>query len=151
MIPEAFPAGYSAVIVPEQDSLSIGGYEFPSGTKVSVSQTRRMTKTVINGRKGSIKEEAGFDDWQVRISFSLLSDGYLFSATGESMLNQLKKIKRLWQKEGALEVTNLRMNSLGIKKLVLESFRLPDNPNYYQQAIEISALSDEDYKLGEEV
>lgn len=151
MIPEEFPAGYIPVIVTEQNPLVIGTYQFPPATRCTLSQQRRINKTVINGRKGTIKEESGLDDWQVNIEFQLLTQGFVFSLEGKSMRQELKTLRRFWTQEGALDVTNLRMNTLGIKKLVLEKFSLPDPETHYQQKVQISALSDEDYKLGEEV
>lgn len=154
-MPAAFPAGYISpeFLVGDTDRLTLGdelfGYEFPSATKISLRQEKIITATKINGRKGTIKEMSGFDDWQIRIEFTLLAATYSFSLPLlQSMLSKLKELRSLWIDQTSLPVINDRLNALKIKNVVLKTFELPDSGIQYNQPIILTALSDEeDYSL----
>ncbi|MCE9499763.1 MAG: DUF6046 domain-containing protein [Leptospira sp.] len=150
------PAGYipPQLITGDADPLFLGeseitGYEFPSGTKISLSQEKIITATKINGRKGTIKEMSGFDDWQITIEFPLLAATYSISLGPlvESMIRKLKNLKKLWLDPDSIPVLNEKMNALGIKYLVIKKFEIPDAPIQYNQPVKLTCLSDEEYNL----
>lgn len=139
------------------DSLILGGYplppyvKFPAGTKVILRQSKIISVTNVNGLSGTIKEVSGMGDWQISIEAQLVALTYsaLFtSAIGaDSLLTQLKDIRALWLKMERLEITNERLEAMGITHIVLKDFNLPDNVTYYDQQVRLEALSDHEYDL----
>ncbi len=150
-LPELLPATYLPFNVTEQDTLKISDYDFPPGTKVSIGGGRRITKTQIDGAKGSVKEVAGQADWTVSISFLILSDSYLFAVpgvtgTGKTMIQELKTLRRLLEGNSSLPIINFRLNSLGIKQVLIERWNIPDS-NQYHQPVSLECISDNEYDL----
>ncbi|PKL30605.1 MAG: hypothetical protein CVV45_16665 [Spirochaetae bacterium HGW-Spirochaetae-10] len=149
------------------DDLIVGDYpagtyiRFPPGTKVTLRQNKIMSKTHVNGLDGTIKEVSGVGDFQITIEARLVALTYssllgsktiegIASKAGyalQSLLTQLKNIRKVWEMTEHLPVTNERLDALGIEYIVLETFHIPDNATYYDQAVRIEALSDHDYDL----
>lgn len=156
-----FPAGYipPEFITGDTDKLIIGSgflseYEFPSGTKITLRRSKIIVKTKITGMVGTVKELSGYDDWNITIEFPLLAAIYgagFFAPPPnpliETMIQKLKNLKELWEKNETLYLTHSGLNALGIKHVVLESFSLPNAEIQYKQPVSIVALSDEEYDL----
>ncbi len=144
--PEVEPAAYLPLNVSEEDRLMISDYDFPPGTKVEISGGRRVTKTEIDGAKGSIKEVAGQTDWQISISFYILTPSYFKTDKGKSMILELKKLRRLVEGNTPLPIINFRINSLGITKVLIERWQLPDS-SQFNQPVKLECVSDNEYEL----
>lgn len=52
----------------------MGNFRLPIASVISLSRKKIMTKTPINGGRGSVKEIYGFDDWQITINGFLIPD-----------------------------------------------------------------------------
>lgn len=119
-------------------------YEFPPDIRVDLRQSKVFSSTKIAGRVGTIKEVSGFDDWQINIRFMFTSPAYsLAIPLMDSMLTKLKDLKKVWEKESILSVTNDRLQKLGIEYLFLKEIDLPDGESYWLQPVVIQALSDD--------
>ncbi|MCB1157706.1 MAG: hypothetical protein KDK45_09400 [Leptospiraceae bacterium] len=131
-------------------------YTFPADVRVDLRQDKVYSSTRIAGRKGTVKEVSGFDDWQATIRFMMVSPIYnasLINKAGEavgfdnglvdSMLDKLKELKKIWLKEAIMKVTNSRLNELDINYLFLKSLDLPDGESYWIQPVTIQAVSDD--------
>lgn len=123
--------------------LIIGGYEFPVGTKVNLNQEKVMSTTKINGLNGTIKELSGFDDWHITIEFLYIPD----IATNLNALDELDSLHDVWKEVESLEVINLKMNYLGISKMVLTRFEIPNPDREFELNVRIEGLSDNDIDL----
>lgn len=175
IIPPAFPAGYipPEIITGDTDKLVIGGeiesfmgqtssyfgtsddsYEFPSGTKITISQMKNIVTTKVIGRNGTVKEMTGMGDWDINIEFmiyaSLYGSGILSPGDSvdigiteiESILKKLKNLKKIWEKNGTLPVYQEKLNALGIEYIVLERMDLNDPESQWMQPVKIRAKSD---------
>ncbi len=132
----------------DEDPLRIGDMDFPPGTLLTLSQAKVITKTKISGRKGTVKESSGFDDWQIGIEVTIIANDNKYGE--DAMIPKLKEFRKLWQEKKSLKVFNMRLNALGIKSLVLEKINIPDNKTYYLEKIRIDASSDEEHTLDQQ-
>jgi Domain of unknown function (DUF6046) len=104
---------------------------------VSVSQAKQIIKTQIQGRDGSVKEYIGDDDYNVQIV------GTLTGANGVQPLNDLINLKKLLNAPIPLDVSCEYLYSLGIFKLVVESYDLPqDAGGISYQTFTINCISE---------
>jgi hypothetical protein len=156
-------AGGYLTVVKDHDPCRLDKVLLPAGTKISARRQKIMTVTKVAGRKGTIKEISGFDDWQIDFSINLAAAAYSglavqfptvsISAQGvdyampQNLIDQIKKLHELFAAKSAVPVYNERLNSIGITHLVLTDFDLPDNPSIYLQEVHISAVSDDDQGL----
>lgn len=147
-------------------SPKIQRFEFPPETKISLRRSRIMSATKVNGRRGTVKETSGFDDWQITIEYDIRLPVYslLFSEDQEprngtfsqdlkdvfgfkEILTEIRDLNLLSLEEERLSVENERLNALDIEYLVISDISFPNNPVYHEQTVRISALSDTEYEL----
>lgn len=148
--PAILSGGYiaPAFLTQETDPLILISMEgntlkLPAGTQVGVSQARRLTITQVNGLKGTVKESAGYEDWQVSVSGTFFAPGYIVGVPGvPSIIQQIRSLSSIWKREEELTVTNMRLNALGITSVIMEKLDLPDAPSEYMQPFSFSLLSD---------
>ncbi|RHX92012.1 DUF6046 domain-containing protein [Leptospira stimsonii] len=159
--PPALPAGYipPEIITGDTDRLIIGAdslseYEFPSATKIKVSQDKKIELTSIPGGKGTVKELTGYGDWRITVDFTILAAVYgagLLAAPSnplvKTMIQKIRELKKLWESNETLYLNHSMLNALGIKNVVCETFSLPDGPIQFSQEVNITFLSDEEYDL----
>jgi len=145
--PPIFSGGYiaPAFLTDDTDPLILVAREgdvlrLPAGTAVAASQARRLTITQVNGLKGTVKEMAGFEDWQVSVSGNFVSAGYIIGVP--SIIMQVRRLNSFWKRESELTVTNMKLNSLGITTVVMERIDIPDAPSDYMQPFSFTLLSD---------
>lgn len=130
--------------------LIIGGYKFPVGTKVSLNQEKVLSTTKINGLNGTIKEISGFDDWHITIEYFFipaLPVGIAARASHLMMLDELDSLHDVWKEVESLEVINLKLNYLGISKMVLTRFEIPHPDREFELNVRIEGLSDNEIDL----
>ncbi|ASV10624.1 hypothetical protein B2G51_01190 [Leptospira santarosai] len=159
--PPIAPAGYipPEIITGDTDRLVISpgvlsDFEFPSGTKITLRNEKRIIFTAIPGRSGTVKELTGQDDWTITIECSLLAAVYgagLLAAPSnpliKTMIQQIKEIKRIWENTESIGLTHSLLNALGIKNVVCKSVQLPNAVIQYNQPITFVFLSDNDIDL----
>lgn len=118
-------------------------YLLPVEPLISVTGRNIITRRqVAKGKaRGSIKERWTQDDYQVKIS------GVLISYTENRYPSEdVEKLRRLCE-ASSLEVENPLLYLFGINKIVVESYDFPFTSGLQNQAYEISAYSDDIYKL----
>lgn len=154
--PPIAPAGYipPEIITGDTDRLLVGDYEFPSATKITCRQEKRIQFTPIPGKTGTIKELTGYDDWNITVEFTILAAVYgagLLSAPSnplvKTMIQKMKELRAIWESKETLSVTHAMLKAYGIKNVVCKSFQIPNSPIQYNQPITIVFVSDEEFDL----
>ena len=103
----------------------------------SVSQSKKIITTEIQGRDGTVKEYIGLDDYQIQMT-GRISGGY--NVYEKELVAQLKKILSVGQ---PLAVSSWYLQNLGITDLVIKDFNFGQNEGEYStQYFTINALSD---------
>jgi len=110
------------------------------------SMTKKIVKTEIPGRNGTIKEFIGEDDWQITINGLMVADN------GVSTMDEIISYKNILTANSLLPlsipVVCTYLNNLDIFNIVIEDFTLEQDPGgYSQQRFTINALSDKDILL----
>ncbi|AXR68232.1 DUF6046 domain-containing protein [Leptospira mayottensis] len=140
MILDPIPGGtFLAVTGSDLDPVIIQGYRCPRGTKVTLSQEKNYSKSVVPGREGTIKEVVGFYDWLITIEFEFVS------STGLQLgaISELREIKSKWRETGSLSIIHPKINALGIVKILLTRIEFPDEDRSYELPVRIEAISDD--------
>lgn len=136
-------------------------YTLPADARIDVrrdkiySATRIDSPEGIAGRASTVKEVSGLDDYQVSIRFMLVSPIYNMSIETpsvagmdsfsliDSMIKKIKELRKIWQEESVMQVTNERLKALAIEYLFLKNIDLPDGETYWVQPVTIQAVSDD--------
>jgi len=109
---------------------------------LSVSQSKEIVKTKINGRSGTIKEYIALGDYEVSIS------AILTGANGVYPKDSVQPMIAMLECPGEITVTSWYLNMFSINSIVINSYSLSqDEGGYSRQAISISASSDQTANL----
>lgn len=114
---------------------------------VNVSLQKEIVKTVVVGRKGTIKEYICDGDYQLSISVGLVAvndSGEIIDQYPERAVAQLREIL---ERPEALEVSSVFLGLFGISRIVVTGFSARQMTHSNRQVIEISAVSDDDYLI----
>lgn len=109
---------------------------------MSVSMSKNIVKTSINGRKGTVKEYINDGDYTISIS------GGIYAQNGKYPTDDVRTFIALMQEPAPLKVTSKFLKYFSIHNIVVESYNLPQSEGFTNlQAFEISAISDEPIEL----
>lgn len=104
---------------------------------LTVSQAKKIIKTEIDGRDGTVKEYIGLDDYQVTVN------GVITAKNGRRPLNEIAALKKMLDAPIPIEVANTYLQNLGINYLVLDSYELAEQEGGYSyQTFSLNFLSD---------
>ena len=102
------------------------------------------TGLVGQTRKGTVKELISVDDYEITIRGVALN----YASKKIYPEDAVKKLHDLFLRNEALEVECAITALLGIQRLVIKEFSLPDMPGVqHAQAYEFQCVSDEDFDL----
>lgn len=108
------------------------GLVFPAATVVEFRARKKIVKTDITGRKGSIKELISDGDWDITIR-SIVTEG---SVNGWSLdsdnypYNDIELIRAIYDVGAELQVVGDIFTTLGIENIVMEEIELPKMQEY---------------------
>jgi hypothetical protein len=114
---------------------------------VNVSLQKEIVRTVVVGRKGSIKEYICDGDYQLSVSVGLVAvndRGEIIDQYPERAVAQLREIL---ERPEAIEVSSVFLGLFGINRIVVTGFSARQMTHSNRQVIEISAVSDDDYLI----
>lgn len=104
---------------------------------ITASQAKKVIKTEIQGRDGTVKEYIGLDDWAVQIN------GIITGPNGHYPIDEVAFLNQLKEAPIPIQVASTFLNNLGINLLVIENIEFPqDAGGYSYQGFSISAVSD---------
>jgi hypothetical protein len=108
---------------------------------LTISQSKKIITTEIQGRDGTVKEYIGLDDFQIQIT-GRLNGGY--NVNPKELTRQLKKILSAGQ---PLELTSWYLQNLDITDVVVKDFNFGQTEGEYStQYFTINALSDKRFE-----
>jgi hypothetical protein len=108
---------------------------------LSVSQSKKIVTTEIQGRDGTVKEYIGLDDYQIQINGRLNGN---YNQNPKELTRQLKIILSAGQ---PLEVTSWYLQNLDITDIVVKDFNFAQTEGEYStQYFTINALSDKRFE-----
>lgn len=112
----------------------------------SVSREHRIVSTALVGRDGTVKEYINAGDWAVSLVLGLqsLSDGRI----GDDWPgNETRELRKLLEAKEALRVHSEFLDVFQIGRIVVRSYSATQMTHSNYQAMEVSAVSDEDYEI----
>ena len=108
----------------------------------TVSQAKKIIKTEIQGRDGTVKEYIGLDDYQVNIN------GIITGANGVHPADTVTELKKMLDAPVAIPVVSSFLNRLGIYSIVVNDYSIPQVAGgYSKQDFSINAISDAPLEL----
>lgn len=108
---------------------------------LTVSQSKKIITTEIQGRDGTVKEYIGLDDFQIQITGRLNGS---YNVNPKELTRQLKIILSAGQ---PLEITSWYLQNLDITDIVVKDFNFGQTEGEYStQYFTINALSDKRFE-----
>ena len=100
------------------------------------TQAKKIVKTEIPGRNGTVKEYIGIGDWEVEI------DGFIAGPNGHHPADEIIALKNVLKANEPIPVTCTWLNNLEIHYLVIVDYTFPQEAGgYSKQPFTISAIS----------
>lgn len=104
---------------------------------LTVGQAKKIIKTEIQGRDGTVKEYIGMDDYQVTIN------GIITGPNGHYPADEVIDLKKVLDAPIAIPVACTYLNNLGINSIIIEGYELAQvEGGYSYQTFSINAVSD---------
>ena len=103
---------------------------------LTLSRTKNIVKTIVQGRDTSVKEFINNGDWLIEVS------GILCEKTWKYPINKTKEFNRWMEKNQALKVNHEILTELGIYQIVIDDYSLPKTPHINCQPYRFTASSD---------
>lgn len=109
---------------------------------LTVDQAKKIIRTEIQGRNGTVKEYIGMDDYQIKIQ------GVITASNGVHPRNEIAKLKKMLDAPVPIPVVSAYLQNMGINYLVVNSYSLGQEAGGYSyQTFSIDAISDEPQQI----
>ena len=103
---------------------------------ITVSQAKKIIRTEIQGRDGTVPEYVGMDDYKIQIN------GIITGSNGVRPVDEISTLKKMLDVPVAIDVACDYLNSLGIHSLIVDSYELAQAAGGYSyQAFSIACSS----------
>lgn len=122
---------------------------------MSVSQSKNIVTTAINGRNGTVKEYVSDGDYYISISGLITGESSesnrkftVQNIGGEYPENDVRKLVEICRVPESVEIISEFLDFFEIRRVVVTSFRLVQTPGLKSgQAFEMELLSDDSIEL----
>jgi hypothetical protein len=109
---------------------------------VNVSQPKRIERTEIPGRDGTVKEYIGMDDYQVTVN------GIITGPNGVYPTAEVAQLHEMCKAPISIPVVSRYLQNLGIFNLVIMDFAFDQEPGgYSKQNFTLNCISDKPVEL----
>jgi hypothetical protein len=126
--------------------MRLGGLVLPNEPSIIINSRKNIIETPLAGstRRGTVKELISIEDWSITIrGVAINYDSVLVYPE-----DQVKALRDLYEQNEALDVESALTNLLGIYRLVIKEFLLPEMIGIqHAQAYQFTCSSDEDFIL----
>ncbi len=124
-------------------------YMLPATCICEFSRSKVMAKSLVNGSYGRVKEQYGFDDWQINITGLILTEGNNNGRNADIFPTQhIESLLRWDEVVESIEVESPMFQLLKIKRLSCEKITTNDIRGYGNvKSLQITATSDEALEL----
>lgn len=103
---------------------------------ITVTQAKKIIRTEIQGRDGTVPEYIGLDDYKVQIN------GIITGANGVRPVDEISALKKMLDAPVAIDVACDYLQSLGIQSLIVDSYEMgQDQGGYSYQTFSIACSS----------
>jgi hypothetical protein len=126
--------------------MRLGNLVLPNEPSVTIASRKNIVETALVGstRRGTVKELISIEDWSVTIRGIAIN----YASKNFYPEDQVKALKDLYEINEALEVQCALTRLLGIYRLVIRDFTLPEMIGIqHAQAYQFICTSDEDFVL----
>jgi hypothetical protein len=104
---------------------------------ITVNQAKKIVKTEIQGREGTVKEYIGMDDYAVQVN------GVITASNGRHPATEISDLKKMLDAPIPIGVACAYLQNLNIMSMVVESYELGQQPGGYSyQQFSITFVSD---------
>ena len=119
------------------------GFQIPTPGKIydavliTVSQAKKIIRTEIQGRNGTVKEYIGDDDYQVVVN------GIITGSNGVHPVDEISELKEILDAPVSIEVACAYLQNLGIENLVVMDYSFEQQAGGHSyQTFSITFVSD---------
>ena len=126
--------------------MKLGGVLLPNEPTIIINSRKNIVETALAGstRRGTVKELISIEDWSVTIRGVAIN----YKSKLVYPEDEVKALRDLYEKNESLEVQCALTNLLGIYRLVIREFELPEMTGIqHAQAYQFICTSDEDFIL----
>lgn len=126
--------------------MKLGGVLLPNEPTIIINSRKNIVETALAGstRRGTVKELISIEDWSVTIRGVAIN----YKSKLVYPEDQVKSLRDLYERNESLEVQCALTNLLGIYRLVIREFELPEMTGIqHAQAYQFLCTSDEDFIL----
>lgn len=110
---------------------------------IDATLPKRIKKTVVQGRPGTVKEYITLDDWQLSIKGMLVS-----GVQDKFPIEDLQKLKALCLLEKEIPIVSGYLQELGVFDIVIENAKFPQREGFRSmQLFELICTSDTPIEL----
>ena len=104
---------------------------------ISVSQSKKIVTTEVQGKDGTVKEYIGLGDYEINIT------GRINGSYNVNPKEETKKLKKILAVSQPLAITNWWLQNLDITDIVVKDFNFAQTEGEYStQYFSVSAMSD---------
>jgi hypothetical protein len=124
-------------------------YALPATCICEFNRSKVIAKSLVNGNYGRVKEQYGFDDWQINITGLIITEGNNNGSNAEIFPSSHIQSLLQWDEVSqSIEVESLMFQLLNIKRLSIEKISINDIRGYGNvKSLQIQATSDEALEL----
>lgn len=108
---------------------------------LSLSRTKNVVTTAIQGREGTVKEWINNGDWSITFNGFLVAKGWDFPIEATALFNEYMEVNQ------SLKLEHEVLNNLGIFEAVVMDYALPSTTYTNVQPYTIQLLSDNPFEL----
>lgn len=108
---------------------------------ITLTQVRNITRTVVQGRNGTVKEFIADNDYEIDVT------GALFSGDGSYPQNDVDVLIKLLKTQRELDVNSHLLQLFGIYSAVVTEYKLSQTLMKDMQLFSLKMISDEPYEL----
>lgn len=113
---------------------------------IDTSRTKNIVTTQINGQIGTVKEWINDGDVAINLTIIVNGDDEIYPD------KKLKEVMNFLKKNKTLYIYNKHLNDIvGVKRIVITSWKHTPEIWNSSQEIAVDAISDETYKIEEEI
>lgn len=126
--------------------MKLGGLLLPNEPTIIINSRKNIVETALAGstRRGTVKELISIEDWNVTIRGVAIN----YKSKLVYPEDDVKSLRDLYERNESLEVQCALTNLLGIYRLVIREFELPEMTGIqHAQAYQFICTSDEDFIL----
>lgn len=104
---------------------------------ITVTQAKKIIKTEIAGKNGTVKEYIGLDDYNVQVN------GIITGANGVHPTDEISKLKAMLDAPVPIKVSCPYLQNLGVMNLVVDTYEIGQSEGGYSyQQFSISFIDD---------